>query len=121
IRSTQALEKALHTHVAFVWLAGLEKPDHVTLWRFFRDNRKALRKLFKLVVKAAAKAGLVGFALHALDGTKLSAACSTETAQHRKALEEELKKLDALVDASMAEVEKNEEESPPAWAMPEAM
>ena len=55
-----------------MWLTGNEKP--VTLWTFFHDNRKALRRLMKLV-KAAAKAGLVGFALHALDGTKLSAAC----------------------------------------------
>ena len=121
IRSTRALEKAIHTQMAFLWLTGLETPDHVTLWRFFRDNRAALRKLFKLVVKTAAKAGLVGFALHALDGTKLSAACSTETAQHRKTLEEELKKLDALVDAGIAEVEKNEEAAPPNWAMPEAL
>ena len=121
IRSTRGLEKALHTQIAFLWLAGQEKPDHVTLWRFFHDNRKALRKLFRLVVKTAADAGLVGFALHALDGTKLSAACSTETALHRKALEEQLKQLDARVDAGVAEVERNEREASADWAMPEAM
>jgi transposase len=121
IRSTRALEKAVHTQLAFLWLTGLEKPDHVTLWRFFRDNRVALRKLFKLTVKAAAKAGLVGFALHALDGTKLAAACSTETAEHRKALELELKKLDEVVDTAMAEVEHNEQAKPPEWVMPEGM
>lgn len=121
IRSTRALEKAVHTQIAFLWLTGLEKPDHVTLWRFFRDNRAALRKLFKLTVKAAAKAGLVGFALHALDGTKLAAACSTETAEHRKALEEELKKLDGIVDATMADVEKIEESVQPEWGIPEKL
>lgn len=121
IRSTRGLEKAVHTQIAFMWLTGQEKPDHVTLWRFFRDNRKALRKLFKLVVKTAAKMGLVGFALHALDGTKLSAACSTDTASHRKTLAEELAKLDAIVDASVAEVEANEAEPSPDWAMPASM
>jgi transposase len=121
IRSTRALQKALHTQVAFIWLAGQEKPDHVTLWRFFKDNKKALRKLFTFVVRAAADAGLVGFALHALDGTKLSAACSTETAVHRKELEEELKELDAAVDAGLAELEKNEQAASPDWVMPEAM
>jgi transposase len=121
IRSTRALEKALHTQIAFMWLAGGERPDHVTLWRFFNDNDKALRKLFKLVVKAAAKSGLVGFALHALDGTKLSAACSTETALHRKRLEEELKRLDQVVDSGMAEVAANERAPSPEWKMPEEM
>jgi transposase len=121
IRSTRALEKAVHTQIAFLWLTGLEKPDHVTLWRFFDDNHAALRKLFKLTVKAAAKSGLVGFALHALDGTKLAAACSTETAEHRKALELELKKLDEVVDSAMAEVAHNERAKPPEWAMPESM
>jgi len=121
IRSTRGLEKAVHTQIAFMWLTGQEKPDHVTLWRFFRDNRKVLPKLFKLVVKTAAKMGLVGFALHALDGTKLSAACSTETATYRKTLEEELKQLDAIVDAEVAKVEANEAEPSPDWAMPEEM
>lgn len=121
IRSTRGLEKALHTHVAFLWLAGGEKPDHVTLWRFFHDNRTALRKLFKLVVKASAKAGLVGFALHALDGTKLSAASSTETALHRKGLEAELKRLDERVDEGMKEVVASEEAPAPEWRMPAGM
>lgn len=120
IRSTRALEKAVHTQVAFMWLTGQQAPDHVTLWRFFRDNRKALPMLFKFVVKTSARMGLVGFALHALDGTKLSAACSTETASYRKTLQEELKKLDAIVDASVAEVEANEAAAPAEWVMPEA-
>jgi transposase len=121
IRSTRALEKALHTQVAFMWLAGMEKPDHVTLWRFFDANHEPLRKLFKLVISTAGKAGLVGFALHALDGTKLAAACSMETAQHRKALQEELKKLDAHVDAGIAEVKNNEKAVAPTWKMPEPL
>ena len=121
IRSTRALEKALHTQLSFIWLAGMLTPDHVTLWRFFNGNRKPLRDLFKLVVKTAAKVGLVGYALHALDGTKLSAACSTETARHRKTLEEELKKLDAHIDAGIAEVDQNEKAAPPTWKMPKVM
>ena len=85
--------------LAFVWLTGNLHPDHNTLWRFFRDNKEALRKLFKLIVKFAVKADLVGFALHAIDGTKLAAASSMETAQHRKVLEERLKKLDSIAYA----------------------
>src|ERR687891_2020096 len=76
VRSTRALEKACLRDVAFLWLTGNQHPDHVTLWRFFSENKARLKPLFTRVVRLAAEAGLVGFALHALDGTKLQAAGS---------------------------------------------
>jgi transposase len=121
IRSSRALERACHRDVAFLWLTGNQHPDHNTIWRFFNDNRAALRKLFKRVVQVAAEAGLVGFALHALDGTKIRAASSMETALHRKTLEEQLKKLDAIVDRQMEELETAEQQPEPDWAMPRTM
>ena len=121
IRSSRALEKACLRDVAFLWLTGNNHPDHNTLWRFFRDNKPALRKLFKRVVQVAAESGLVGFALHALDGTKIKAASSMETALHRKALQEELKKLDQTVETSMASTEVAEQHEDASYAMPPAM
>lgn len=121
VRSSRGLEKACHRDVAFLWLTGNEHPDHNTLWRFFNENRPALRKLFKRVVQVAAKAGLTGFALHALDGTKIRAASSMETAIHRKALEEQLKKLDAIVEKQMEEVDAGEKQPEPDWRMPSTL
>lgn len=118
-RSSRALEKACLRDVAYMWLTGNHRPDHNTLWRFFRNNKEALRNLFKQVVRMAADVGLVGFALHAIDGTKLAAASSMETALHRKSLDEQLKKLDELVRVEMAKVESAEEVQEPSWAMPE--
>ena len=121
IRSSRALERACMRDLAFVWLTGNLHPDHNTLWRFFRDNKEALRKLFKLIVKFAVKADLVGFALHAIDGTKLAAASSMETAQHRKVLEERLKKLDSIVNASIAATEAAEKLEQGSYALPESL
>jgi transposase len=121
VRSSRALEKACLRDVAFMWLTGNNHPDHNTLWRFFRDNRPALRKLFKRVVQVAAEAGLVGFALHALDGTKIRAASSMETALHRKALQEALKKLDQAVETAMASTEAAEQQEDASYAMPADM
>jgi transposase len=121
IRSTRALERACLRDIAFVWLTGNLHPDHNTLWRFFRDNKRALKRLFKHVVRTAVSTGLVGFALHALDGTKLPSASSTETAAHRKQLQEQLKKLDTWVEAGVAAVEAHEQSQEPDWKMPEAM
>jgi hypothetical protein len=122
IRSPRALEKACLDRMPFLWLTGNLHPDHNTLWRFFKLHRKGLPKLFKRLVRTAAAADLVGFALHALDGTKLTAASSTDEAHHRKALEEKLKRLDEFVVAYMREVQRrSEEEEGQGYAMPEAM
>jgi transposase len=122
IRSPRGLEKACLVQMPFLWLTGNLHPDHNTLWRFFKLHHKTLDGIFKKVVRVAADADLVGFVLHALDGTKLTAASSTDQAHHRNALEEKLKRLDAFVAAYMKEVDKrSEEEAGQGYAMPEAM
>lgn len=121
IRTSRALEKACQRDVAFFWLTGNMRLDHVTLWRFFDSNKAALKKLFKKIVQIAANAGLIGFALHALDGTKMRAASSMDSALHRKQLELLLKKLDPIVDASIATTEAEEASPEPSWRMPEGL
>jgi transposase len=122
IRSSRGLEKACLQQMPFLWLTGNLHPDHNTLWRFFKLHGKGLRKLFKKLVRTAADAGLVGFVLHALDGTKLTAASSTDEAHHRKALEDKLKRLDEFVAAYMQEVNRGaERDEGQSYAMPAAM
>jgi transposase len=121
VRSSRGLEKVCQRDLAFVWLTSNLRPDHNTLWRFFRDNKKALSKLFKRVVVVAADAGLVGFALHALDGTKVCVASSMDSALHRKALEDQLKELDRIVDTSLASIEAEESHPAADWKMPEEL
>lgn len=111
IRSTRGLEKACLQVMPFLWLTGNLHPDHNTLWRFFKAHRAALPKLFKQLVKTAAAAELVGFVLHALDGTKLTAASSTDEALHRKSLQDKLKQLDAFIAAYLQEVNSRAEEA----------
>ena len=122
VRSARALEKACVRDLAFLWLTGNHHPDHNTLWRFFRDHREALRRLFKQTVLLAVQARLVGFVEHALDGTKLKAASSTRSALHAKSLKEKLAKLDAIIDASLREMEAAEAAcEEPSYGMPEAL
>lgn len=105
VRSTRALEIACRERLPLLWLTAMKAPDHNTLWRFFNANRKALRGVFKTVLRVAAKMDLVGMVVQALDGTKVKAASSDRTALHRKTLEEQLKNIDALIDAAMKEIE----------------
>jgi transposase len=101
LRSTRDLERACREHLSLLWLTGRHAPDHNTLWRFWRENRKALREVFRAGVKVAAGQGLVGMIGHAVDGTKIRAVASRRTVEHR----EELEKALARVDASIAEME----------------
>jgi transposase len=122
IRSTRALEKACLQVMPFLWLTGNLHPDHNTLWRFFNKHRAALPKLFKRLVKMAAEAELIGFVLHALDGTKLTAASSTDQALHRKSLVERLKHLDAFIASYMQEVNAQaDDDKSKGYVMPSAM
>ena len=122
IRSTRGLEKACLQVMPFLWLTGNLHPDHNTLWRFFKRHRAALPKLFKQLVQTAAKAELIGFALHALDGTKMAAVSSTDEALHRKGLEEQLKRVDEFITAYMKEVTtRSDDDKGPGYTMPGAM
>lgn len=106
IRSSRKLEEACKENVGFMWLCGAKVPDHNTLWRFFKANKKALRKLFKKTVKIAVQLDLVDFVLQALDGTKIQGACSGYGSHSKKDLEKRLERLDGVIE----ELEKKIEE-----------
>jgi transposase len=122
IRSTRGLEKACLQVMPFLWLTGNLHPDHNTLWRFFKKHRAALPKLFKQLVQTAAKAELLGFVLHALDGTKMAAVSSTDEALHRKGLQEKLKRIDEFITAYLKEVTtQSDDDKGTGYKMPAAM
>jgi transposase len=119
IRATRALEKACMNDIGLLWLTGLERPDHNTLWRFWRDNKKAIRKIFKESLQIAAKAELVGLVLHAVDGTKIETAASKKRAWHRNDAEALLADIDKVIDEVMKETELAEAASGWEYRLPE--
>lgn len=120
IRSLRKMERACLQLLPVMWLCGGLSPDKNTLWRFFLDNREPLRKLLSEQVRIAAAAGMIGWALHAIDGTKIQAASSGETALWRKRLEEKLKRLDQMTDLEMARLEADaREDTEPSFSVPE--
>jgi transposase len=122
IRSTRKLEAACSEHLSLLWLTGLIAPDHNSLWRFWRDNKKALRAIFKQTVQLALRTGAVGLALQALDGTKIQAACSGPQGWSKGYMEKLLAHLDEALDQiELKVVEENAEVEAPGYRLPAAL
>ncbi|MEJ2082307.1 MAG: transposase [Acidobacteriota bacterium] len=56
IRSSRKLERACREHVSLIWLLGRQEPDHNTLWRFWKRNRRAIRRVYRQVLAIAQEA-----------------------------------------------------------------
>jgi transposase len=117
IRSTRKLEAACRENLALLWLTGMIAPDHNSLWRFWNENKKALRQIFKQSAQLALRAGAVGLVLQALDGTKIEAAASGYSGWSKEYMEKLLAALDAALDqAELALLQENNE--PPGYRLP---
>ena len=86
-------------------------PDHNSLWRFWRDNKKTpLRQLFKQSIRLALDAGLVGLVLQAVDGTKIQERQPSAQGGWTK---EKMKKLLAALEGELNEAEEQLEKEEP--------
>lgn len=121
LRSTRGLERACREHVSLLWLTGRHAPDHNTLWRFWRENRVALQEVFRAGVKVAAAQGLVGMVCQAVDGTKIAAAASRRTVEHRKDLEKVLGRVEDSIAEMAKAVEAAEQVETGEYRLPEEL
>ncbi|MFZ5646786.1 MAG: IS1182 family transposase [Bacillota bacterium] len=100
IFSSRKIAAAVYEEVAFVVLAGGNRPDFRTINEFRRRHIKSLPGIFAQILKLCEKAGLVGLKHASLDGTKINANASKHKAMsygrmktEEQRLEKEIKKL----------------------------
>jgi len=100
IFSSRKIAAHLYEDVAFIVLAGGNKPDFRTINEFRRRHIKSLPGIFVQILKICEKTGLVGLRHVSLDGTKIKANASKHKAMsygrmktEEQRLEKEIKKL----------------------------
>ena len=77
-RSSRVIERACVEDVAFRVIAAQQRPDHATIARFVERHQQALADVFGSVLGLCARAGLIGGAVVAIDGTKIHANASRD-------------------------------------------
>lgn len=99
VRSCRKLEVACREQLPFMWLVGMQQPDHNTLWRFYAAHRDRMRALLRRTVRTAVKAGLVDLAVQAVDGTRIAANASSRHTRDAAGLRRLLERTEqALAD-----------------------
>jgi transposase len=80
IYSSRKLESATMENIHFMWLSGMEQPDHNTINRFRSDRLKGvIKKVFSQVVLLMAESGHVDLQRVYTDGTKIESKANRYT------------------------------------------
>ncbi len=94
IRSSRKLMKESHRNIELFYLINKLRPDFRTISDFRKDNKKAIKNVFKSFVKICMKLKLYESKLLAIDGTKIRAVNSKSKAYNKKTLNEKLARID---------------------------
>jgi transposase len=114
--SSRRLEKATRENVNFMWLTGMQTPDHNTINRFRKGQLKdTVKDVFAAVLLLLIEEGMVRLEDYHLDGTKIESAANRYTFVWAKSVEGHkgrlLAKINALLDQIEAENDREESKS----------
>ena len=72
IYSSRNIEDALKENIHFMWLSGMSRPDHNTIFRFRSKRLKEqIKKIFTQVVELLVSEGQISLKEAYIDGTKI--------------------------------------------------
>ena len=117
VYSCRKIEERLLRDVHFIWLAGYEKPDFITINRFRNRVKKEINAVFTQVVLLLAERGFVSLDVEYIDGTKIESKANKYTFVWRKTVEknrarllEKIKMLLEQIDDVIAQDNASEQE-----------
>lgn len=110
--SSRRLEKATRENVNFMWLTGMQTPDHNTINRFRKGQLKdTVKDVFARILLLLVEEGMVRLEDYHIDGTKIESAANRYTFVWAKSVSGHKARLLAKINALIAQIdEENEKE-----------
>lgn len=98
VYSSRKMEAALKENIHFMWLGGMQKPDHNTINRFRSDRLKeVVKRIFAEVVRLLVDSGHVSLKEVYTDGTKIEANANRYTFVWGKAIKTNKAKMEVAL------------------------
>ncbi len=108
VRSSRRLEHEAARNIEVIWLLKKLKPDFKTIADFRKDNKKALKAVFRDFTKLCDEWELFGKELVAIDGSKFRACNSKRNNYSEKKLDRHIKYIDEKIDKYMQELDEGD-------------
>jgi len=103
IRSSRKLERACYHNISFIWLTEGLKPDHRTIGRFRKGNKRSLKNILKQCAKLCIKLGLIEGNTLFVDGSKIRANASINSTWTKEKCERYLVNIDERIESILNE------------------
>jgi transposase len=98
IRSSRRMEVEATRNIELMWLVGKITPDHGTLSGFMKNNKEAIKRLFKEFTLMLKGFGLIDGKLIAIDGTKIKANSSKSKHYNENIIKKKIEYYEAKID-----------------------
>ena len=104
IRSSRTMEIEAIRNIELMWLIGKVTPDHGTLSAFMKNNKKAIKRLFKEFTLLLKGFGLIDGELVAIDGTKIKASSAKNKHYNDNIIQKKLDYYDLKIETYINDV-----------------
>lgn len=105
VYSCRKIEERLLRDVHFIWLAGREHPDFITINRFRNRVKKEINAVFTQVVLLLAERGFVSLDVEYVDGTKIESKANKYTFVWRRTVEKNRAKLMEKIRVLLSQID----------------
>jgi len=113
IRSSRRLEQEAIRNLEVIWLIRKLKPDFKTIADFRKDNKQALKKVFRDFTRLCDEWELFGKELVAIDGSKFRACNAKKNNYNQKKLARHLAYLDEKIEGYLKELDHHDRAESP--------
>lgn len=108
IRSSRRLEHETIRNIEVMWLLKKMHPDFKTIADFRKNNKKALKSVFREFNKLCDEWGLFGKEIVAIDGSKFRASNSKKNNFSNKKLDKHIEYIDKKISNYMTDLEEHD-------------